>query len=132
MYGMISSGVNAVDKGQTEAAYALGYKDRDAFFRIILPQAAIHFLPSYKSQITALLKATAVVGYVTVLDLTKMGDIVRSRTYEPFFPLIAVTIIYFILSGVLTKITDILTRKIDPKQRTQEEILKGVKTDDQN
>ena len=59
-----------------------------------------------------------------------MGDIVRSRTFEPFFPLIAVTVIYFILSGLLTKITDILTRKIDPKQRTQEEILKGVKTHD--
>ncbi len=130
MYGMICSGVDAVDKGQTEAAYALGYKDKDAFFRIILPQAAIHFLPSYKSQITALLKATAVVGYVTVLDLTKMGDIVRSRTYEPFFPLIAVTVIYFILSGLLTKITDILTRRVNPKKRTQEEILKGVQTHD--
>ena len=95
-----------------------------------MPQAAIHFLPSYKSQITALLKAPAVVGYVTVLDLTKMGDIVRSRTYEPFFPLIAVTVIYFVLSGLLTKITDILTRKVDPRKRTQQEILKVVEIHD--
>ncbi len=130
MYGMICSGVDAVDKGQAEAAYALGYRDREAFFRIILPQAAMHFLPVYKGQITTLLKATAVVGYVTVLDLTKMGDIVRSRTYEPFFPLIAVTVMYFILSGILTKVTGILTRKADPKQRPPEEILKGVKKDD--
>ena len=68
--------------------------------------------------------------YIAVMDLTKMGDIVRSRTYEAFFPLIAVTVIYFILAGALTRIVDRFTRYTDPKRRPAEEILKGVKTHD--
>ena len=63
-------------------------------------------MPSYKVQIKSLIKATAVVGYVAVQDLTKMGDIVRSRTYEAFFPLIAVAVFYFILAGLLIRIVD--------------------------
>ena len=130
VYGMLSAGEKAVDKGQMEAAAALGYDEGKAFFRIILPQAAIHFMPSFRAQVVSLLKATAVVGYVTVQDLTKMGDIVRSRTYEAFFPLIAVTVIYFILSWILTSVIDFLTRKTDPRKRKPQEILKGVKTHD--
>ncbi len=130
MFSMLRSGVNAVDKGQTEAAYALGYTDRMAFFRMILPQAAIHFMPEYRGQVISLLKATAVVGYIAVQDLTKMGDIVRSRTYEAFFPLIAVTIIYFILAAILIRVIARLTRYIDPKSRSPQKILEGVETHD--
>ena len=130
MYGMLCTGVDAVGTGQAEAALALGYTSRQTFFKIILPQAAAIFMPSYNSQLVSHLKATAVVGYIAVMDLTKMGDIVRSRTYEAFFPLIAVTVIYFILAGVLTRIVDRFTRYTDPKRRPAEEILKGVKTHD--
>ncbi len=130
MYGMLCSGVNAVDRGQTEAAYALGYTDRQTFFQIILPQAAQHFMPGYRGQVISLLKATAVVGYIAVQDLTKMGDIVRSRTYEAFFPLIAVTVIYFLLGAVLIRIVEWLTARLNPKNRRPEQILKGVKTHD--
>lgn len=63
-------------------------------------------MPSYKGQIKALVKATAVVGYVAVQDLTKMGDIVRSRTYDAFFPLIAVAVFYIILAGILIRVAD--------------------------
>ena len=69
-------------------------------------------------------------GYVAVQDLTKMGDIVRSRTYEAFFPLIAVAVIYFILAAILTFLVKKIEIRIDPKQRSREDILKGVKTDD--
>ena len=130
MFGMLRGGVKAVDRGQTEAAYALGYKDRTAFFRIILPQAAFHFLPDYRGQIIALLKATAIVGYITVLDLTKMGDIVRSRTYEAFFPLLAVTFFYFVIAAVLGRIIKGITFYADPHNRKPEKILKGVRTHD--
>ena len=114
-----------MDKGQTEAAYALGYTDSRSFFRIVLPQAAAHFLPVYKGQVVSHLKATAVVGYIAVQDLTKMGDIVRSRTYEAFFPLIAVTVLYFILAAILTRIVSGLTLCVDPKHRKPEEIPAG-------
>lgn len=130
VFGMLRSGVGAIDKGQLEAAYALGYTNRKAFFRIILPQALPHFMPAYKGEITALIKATAVVGYVAVQDLTKMGDIVRSRTYEAFFPLIAVAIIYFILAAILTFLVNKIEIRIDPRRRSKKQIMKGVKTDD--
>ena len=87
-------------------------------------------MPAYKGEIIGLLKATAIVGYVAVQDLTKMGDIVRSRTYEAFFPLIAVTIIYFILEAILGLIIRLITVKIDPKKRNLKNILKGVKDND--
>ncbi len=130
VYAMLRTGVGAVDRGQTEAAYALGYSDRRAFYRVVLPQALPHFMPAYKGEITSLIKATAVVGYVAVQDLTKMGDIVRSRTYEAFFPLIAVAVIYFVLAAVLTFLVRKIEIRIDPRQRSRESILKGVKTDD--
>lgn len=130
VYSMVKNGVAAVSKGQLEAAYTLGYTDRKAFFRIILPQALPHFMPAYKGEITALIKATAIVGYVAVQDLTKVGDIVRSRTYEAFFPLIAVAVIYFALAGILTRIVKRAELHIDPRRRTREQILKGVKRDD--
>lgn len=130
MYGMLRSGVGAVGRGQTEAAYALGYGNTRTFFRIILPQAIPHFLPAYKGEITAIIKATAVVGYIAVQDLTKVGDIVRGRTYEAFFPLIAVAVIYFILAAILNFLVGRIELRVDPRRRNKEMILKGVDTHD--
>ncbi|MBQ9633008.1 MAG: transporter substrate-binding domain-containing protein, partial [Lachnospiraceae bacterium] len=130
VYAMLCSGVSAVDRGQTEAAYAMGYGNTRTFFRIILPQAVPHFLPSYKGEMVSLIKATAVVGYIAVQDLTKMGDIVRGRTYEAFFPLIAVAVIYFILAGILTALVSRIELWTDPKRRSKESILEGVNTHD--
>ena len=115
------------DSGQYEAAYALGYSNRRTFFRIILPQAVPHILPSYRGEVIGLIKATAVVGYIAVQDLTKMGDIVRSRTYEAFFPLIAVTVIYFVLEALLGFLIRRITISINPKKRKREKILKGIR-----
>lgn len=130
VFGLLRMGVGAIDKGQYEAAYALGYSEIKTFFRIILPQALPHVLPSYKGEIVGLIKATSIVGYIAVQDLTKMGDIVRSRTYEAFFPLIAVTIVYFVLEGLLGFIVSRISVNLDPKRRKPSDILKGVKTDD--
>ena len=130
VYGMLCSGVGAVDRGQEEAARSLGYGNTQAFFRIILPQALPHFLPAYKGEIVALIKATAIVGYIAVQDLTKMGDVVRARTYEAFFPLIAVALIYFALAWGLSSLADLVEIRVNPRRRRREEILKGVKVDD--
>ena len=130
VFGLLKMGVGAVDRGQYEAAYALGYSDRRTFFRIILPQAIPHVLPAYKGEVVSLIKATAIVGYIAVLDLTKMGDIVRSRTYEAFFPLIAVTIIYFMLEGMLGFLISRMSTRFNPKHRSPADILRGVKTND--
>lgn len=130
VYGIIRMGVDTVDRGQTEAAYALGHSRRRTFFRIILPQAVPRVMPAYQGEIIGLIKATAVVGYIAVQDLTKIGDIVRSRTYEAFFPLIAVTVIYFALEGLLGLAVRRLSILTDPRRRRPEEILKGVKMHD--
>ena len=130
VFGLVKMGVGTVDRGQYEAAYALGHSNRRTFFRIILPQAIPHILPAYQAEIVGLIKATAVVGYIAVQDLTRMGDIVRSRTYEAFFPLIAVTVIYFVMEGLLNMLVGWLRTKSDPKKRSKSRILKGIKTDD--
>ena len=130
VYGLLKMGVGAVDNGQYEAAYALGYSNRKTFFEIIIPQALPHVLPAYKSEIVGLIKATAIVGYIAVQDLTKMGDLVRSRTYEAFFPLIAVSIIYFVIEAVIGSFVNRISVNFDPKRRKTSDILKGVNTDD--
>lgn len=122
--------VNSVDYGQTEAAYALGYPKNKAFFRVLLPQSMPIFLPTYCGQVVELIKATAVVGYIAVTDLTKMGDIIRSNTYEAFFPLITTAIIYFILTWILSSLLNIVRKKFDAKYRKNLKILKGVKLSD--
>lgn len=126
VYGIVKSGVAAIDKGQLEAAYTLGYTNRKAFFKIILPQAMPYFMPAYKGEVTSLIKATAVVGYIAVEDLTKMGDIVRSRTYEAFFPLIAVAVIYFILAALLIFFINKIELHNDPRKRNPEDVKKEV------
>ena len=117
VFNMLKAGVATVGKGQMEAAYSLGYTDTKAFFNIMLPQALRHVMPTYKAQIKALIKATAVVGYVAVQDLTKMGDIVRSRTYEAFFPLIAIAVVYFILAAILIWIVNKIEVRAIPGRR---------------
>lgn len=126
MFHLLQSGEEAVSIGQKEAAYALGYRETDAFLRIILPQAAMHFLPAYRREVVALLKATAVVGYITVLDVTKIGDVIRGRTYDAVFPLFAVVAAYFILSAIINAAIRFLQKKVDTKKRKQTAIMKGV------
>ena len=128
VYDHMTVSVSSVDRGQTEAAYALGYTKNKTFFRIIFPQAMTIFLPSYCGQAVELIKATAVVGYVAVNDLTKMGDIIRSNTYEAFFPLIATAVIYFLLTWMLSALLGLVKRQFEPKRRSAEMILKGVNT----
>ena len=127
MFEMLKVGFGAIHKGQFEAATAMGYSDTQSFFRILLPQAAQHFLPIYKSNVVSLIKETSVVGYIAVRDLTKMGDLVRSRTYVAFFGLIAVAILYFVMEAVLVFIVKRVQIKIDPRRRSKEKILEGIK-----
>ncbi len=121
---MIRTGIEAVDPGQTEAALAIGFTRAQTFGRIVLPQAAQHFLPVYKGEFISLVKMTSVVGYIAVQDLTKMSDIIRSRTYEAFFPLIATAIIYFVISSLLAALLQLVEIKIKPDR--QHRTVKGV------
>ena len=128
--GMVRLGVDAVDKGEVEAALALGYTGRETMWRVVLPQAVAHVLPAFQSEVIALLKSSAVVGYIAVQDLTKAGDIVRGRTYDAIFPLLAVATIYFVLEGLINAAMRLLRRRLDPKRRSAATVLKGVDEDD--
>ncbi|MBR1874087.1 MAG: ABC transporter substrate-binding protein/permease [Eubacterium sp.] len=114
---MMRSGIEAVDSGQQEAALALGLTPVQSFFMVVFPQAAIHFIPVLKGEFISMVKMTSVVGYIAVEDLTKISDIIRSRTMEAFFPLISTAVIYFILANLLILIISFLEKRIDIKRR---------------
>ena len=126
VYGHLALTVEGVDRGQIEAAYALGYSRNRTFFRISLPQAMETFRPTYTGEIVGLIKATSVVGYIAVMDLTKMGDIIRSNTYEAMFPLVAVAIIYFFITWGAAALMGLVQKKTNARRRREKDILKGV------
>ena len=123
---ILRTGIESIESGQREAALALGYTENQAFFRFIFPQAAVRQMSVYRGEIISLLKNTSIVGYIAIQDLTKMSDIIRSRTYEAFFPLIATAVIYFILAWIISIILNLILKKMDPLQRKR--TVKGVKT----
>lgn len=91
------SGIMSIDAGQMEAGRSLGLSYRQTMWRIIMPQAIKNVLPALANEMITLLKETSVSGYIAVQDLTKGADIIRSRTYDAFPPLIAIAIIYFLV-----------------------------------
>ena len=122
---MMRTGIDAVPAGQMEAALAMGYTRTSAFFRIVMPQAALHFLPVYKGEVVSLIKSTSVVGYIAVQDLTKMSDIIRSRTYDALFPLLTTAVIYFAVAALLGYLVSRVEVKLQPDRVNRG--VKGVK-----
>ena len=114
---IMMSGINSIDKGQTEASLALGFTRNQAFFKFIYPQAAVRFIPVYKQEIISLLKNTSVVGYIAINDLTKVTDIIRGQTFEALFPLVVTAVIYFIIACLISLILKKVLKVIDPVQR---------------
>ena len=125
-YEQIVTGVKAVGTGQEEAARAQGFSANQTFFRIIFPQALGHLSSNYQSDVISLIQDTSVVGYIAILDLTKMSDMIRARTYEAFFPLIATAIIYYILIQIITTLLHNLFYIIDNRNRKKERVLKDI------
>lgn len=111
------SGIEGIEKGQMEAGIAMGFNKIKAFIYIILPQTIRRILPIYKGEIITLVKMTSIVGYIAVQDLTKASDIIRSRTFDAFFPLIMIAILYFLISLILIHILDYLEKITDPKYK---------------
>ena len=109
---MFRSSIENVDRGQTEAGIALGFSPVKTFVYIVMPQAFKQVLPVYKGELVSLVKMTSIVGYIAVQDLTKVGDIIRSRTFDAFFPLIMVAVLYFILSWIFAAVLDLIGKKV--------------------
>lgn len=115
MAELIRSGINAVEKGQMEAGRSLGLSKLQAMRKIILPQAVKNILPAIGNEMIALLKETAVAGYVAVVDLTRAGNLIRNNTYDAFNPLIAVALIYLVIVIILTYLLRIFEKRLNKK-----------------
>ncbi len=109
---IVRSGIMSIDGGQFEAGSSLGLSYRQTMISIILPQAFKNVLPALANEFIVLLKETSVAGYIAIADLTKGGDIIRSQTYEPFLPLIAVALIYLVMVMFLTHLITKLERRL--------------------
>ena len=124
--GILSAGVKAINQGQYESAQALGLNKTQIYTKILIPQIVRLQLPIYKGELVGLLKSTAIVGYISVMDLTKVGDIIRSRTFEAFFPLIASAFIYYLLANLIILLANRINVTIDPDRHCGK-LPKGIK-----
>ena len=109
---IIRSGIKSIDISQMEAAKSLGLSYYQGMKYIVLPQAIKNILPALGNEFITLIKETSVAGYIGIRELTKAGDIIASRTYNYFFPLIISALIYLFLTTILSKILNRFERKI--------------------
>lgn len=109
---IIRAGINSIDVGQMEAAKSLGFKYYQCMKYIILPQAIKNVLPALGNEFITLIKETSVAGYIGIMELTKATDMIASRTYNYFFPLIIAALIYLCLTMLLTKLLRKFERKV--------------------
>lgn len=111
------SGIEAVPRGQFEAGRSLGFSYWQTMRRIVMPQAIKNVIPTLANEFIVLLKETSVAGYVALNDLTKGGDIIRSRTYSPYLPMLAVALIYLCLVMIFSAGVKYLERRLKTGER---------------
>lgn len=116
---MLRSAIQSVDRGQLEAGVAGGFTRAQAFRLIVLPQALRQVLPVYKGEVISLFKMTSVVGYIAVQDITKAGDIIRSRTFDAFIPLLVTAAIYLVLAWLIAWALERVELRVTPPHQRQ-------------
>jgi len=112
MAELIRSGINAVDKGQMEAARSLGMSKGQAMAKIVFPQAIKNILPAIGNECIALLKETSVAGYVAIVDITRAATNIRNKTFDAVNPIILLALVYLVLVVGMTKLLAILERRL--------------------
>lgn len=113
---IIRAGIESLEKGQMEAARSLGMNYGMAMKEIIIPQAIKKIMPTLVSEFIVLLKETSIVGFIGGVDLLRAANIITSQTYRGVEPLLAVGIIYLILTGIFTKIM----RKVEGRMKASD------------
>lgn len=111
------AGIQGVDRGQTEAGRSLGLSRWQTLRHIVFPQAVKMILPTYTSEFIVLIKETSVASFIAVVDLTRAGDMVRNATYNAWIPLLTCAVIYLVLTLGLTKIFDVLEKRLARSDR---------------
>ena len=111
--GNLKGAIDTIDPVEIEAARSIGFSAFKAFISVTLPQAVRRALPGYTTAFVELVKATAVVGYIAIQDLTLAGDIIRSRTYDAYFPLLFVAVIYLIVTTICVQLFKFTVKKMN-------------------
>ena len=112
---IIRGGLASVDKGQIEAGSALSLNYFQIMRYIVIPQGMKNALPCLGNEFITLVKETSVGAYIGIVELTKASDIIASRTYDYFFPLIIIALIYLLITSILSKIVSKLEVKLNAK-----------------
>ena len=114
---IIRAGINSIDKGQQEAGYSLGLNYRQVMSNIIFPQALKNILPALGNEFITLVKETSIGAYIGIVELTKASDIIASRTYDYFLPLILIALIYLTITMILSKLVNKMERRLNNDTR---------------
>ncbi len=114
---IIRSGIMSIDNGQFEAGRSLGFNYIQTMYYIVIPQALKNVLPALANEFIVLIKETSVSGYVGIMDLTRGGDVIRSRTFVAFMPLFAVAAIYLIIVVIFSKLVTVMERRLRNSER---------------
>ncbi len=109
---IVRSGIQSIEKGQTEAALSLGMSKTDTMINIILPQAFRRVVPPLGNEFIALLKDSSLVSAIALEELVRKAQIVMGRTFRPFEVWFAVAIIYLVMTVTISRIVSILERKL--------------------
>ena len=114
---IIRAGIQAVDQGQMEGGRSLGLSYVQTMKDIILPQAIKNILPALGNEFIVLIKETSILGYVAIVDLTKVSDFVISRIYQALAPLLGTALIYYVIVKILTLGLNALERRLRQSDR---------------
>ena len=106
------AGILSIDIGQTEAGRSLGLNGFQTMIYIIIPQALKNIFPALCNEFITLIKETAIVGYVGLMDIQKAGDFIKSATYKPLLPLVGIAVIYFVMIKILTLLLGLLEKRM--------------------
>lgn len=98
------AGFEGIDKGQREASKTLGLNYIKTMRYVIFPQALAKIFPALGNEVITLVKETSIAGYIGIVELIKAADIISSRTYDYFFPLVVAAIVYLLLTFILSKV----------------------------
>ncbi len=109
---IVRGAVLSVDKGQVEAGRSLGLSNSKTMLHIVFPQALKIALPTLCNEFIVLIKETSILSYIALMELTKAGDYIRSKTYSAFAPYIITGILYLIVTGVLSKLLSKLEKRL--------------------
>ncbi len=109
---IIRSGLKSIDKGQLEAGYALSLNYGQVMRYIVFPQAIKNILPTLGNEFITLVKETSIGAYIGIIELTKASDIIASRTYDYFFPLILIALIYLAITFTLSKLVSLMEKRL--------------------